>query len=56
MGFPFDNPSWTDVSGAIFPGAGGSMPGLYAVIGIVLCIVALIAGQKAESSKYSKHK
>jgi hypothetical protein len=56
MGFPFENGSWTDVSGAIFMGAGGSAPGIYAVIGIAVCIIALIAGQKSESSKYSDHK
>jgi hypothetical protein len=56
MGFPFDNPSWTDVSGAIFPGAGSAMPGVYAAIAIVLCLVALAIGQKSEAAKYSKHK
>lgn len=57
MGFPFDNGgTWTDVSGPIFTGAGGSAPGIYALIGIVICVVALAIGQKAEASKYSKHK
>ena len=57
MGFPYDNGgTWTDVSGPIFMGAGGSAPGLYALIGIVICVVALAVGQKAESAKYKKHK
>ena len=57
MGFPYDNGgTWTDVSGPIFMGAGTGAPGTYAVIGIVICIVALEIGQVAESAKYSKHK
>lgn len=57
MGFPYDNGgTWTDVSGPIFMGAGGAAPGTYAVIGIVICIVALVLGQKAEASKYRDHK
>ena len=57
MGFPYDNGgTWTDVSGPIFMGAGGSAPGVFAFIGIAICILALVIGQKAESSKYSNHK
>jgi len=56
MGFPFDTASWTDVSGAIFMGAGTSAPGTYSFIAIGLCIIALAVGQKAEASKYSNHK
>lgn len=57
MGFPYDNGgTWTDVSGPIFMGTGTSMPGVYAVIGIVICIAALAIGQRAESAKYSNHK
>lgn len=56
MGFPFDTPTWTDVSGPIFMGAGGALPGIFALIGIVICIVALALGQKAEASKYAKYK
>ena len=57
MGFPYDNGgTWTDVSGPIFMGTGTSAPGVYALIGIVICIVALAVGQRGESSKYAKHK
>lgn len=57
MGFPYDNGgTWTDVSGPIFMGTGTSAPGMYALIGIVICIVALAVGQRGESSKYAKHK
>lgn len=56
MGFPFDTPTWDGVSGAIFMGAGGSAPGLYALIGIVVCVAALALGQRAEGAKYKKHK
>ena len=56
MGFPFDTPSWDGVSGAIFPGAGGAMPGLFTMIAIAICILALAIGQATENSKYKKHK
>ena len=57
MGFPYENGgTWTDVSGPIFMGAGSAAPGTYAVIGIVICILALAIGQRAEAAKYSKHK
>lgn len=57
MGFPYDNGgTWTDVSGPIFMGYGSSMPGIFTVIGIIICIVALAIGQKGEAAKYSKHK
>ena len=56
MGFPFETAEWAAGMEAIFPVAGGSMPGLYSLIAIVLCIGALALGQKAESSKYKNHK
>lgn len=57
MGFPYDNGgTWTDVSGPIFMGAGTSASATYTVIGIVICIVALAIGQRAEAAKYAKHK
>ncbi len=56
MGFPFDEASWNEVSGPIFVGAGSSMPGVFTVLAIVVCIVALAMGQRAEAKKYSNHK
>lgn len=56
MGFPFENGTWTDVSGPIFMGHGTSMPGLFTLIAIVVCVVALAVGQRAEAKKYSDHK
>lgn len=56
MGFPFDTPTWEGVSGAIFMGYGGAMPGIFSVIAIVLCIAALVIGQKAEAKSYAKYR
>jgi hypothetical protein len=56
MGFPFDTPSWDAASGAIFMGAGGSAPGIYTIIAIAICVVALAIGQRAEAAKYAAHK
>ena len=56
MGFPFDEPTWDGVSGAIFMGLGGFMPGLFTLIAVAICIAALVLGQIAEAEKYKKHK
>lgn len=56
MGFPYDPASWDGVSGPIFMGYGTSMPGVFTVIGIVICIAALVIGQAGEAAKYRKHK
>lgn len=56
MGFPFNDPTWEGVSGPIFMGYGSAMPGIFTVISIILCIAALVIGQKAEAEKYKKFK
>ena len=56
MGFPFDTPTWDGVSGAIFMGAGGSAPGVYTLIAIIVAILLLAFGQKTEAGKYRDHK
>ncbi|WP_341368092.1 hypothetical protein [Yoonia sp. BS5-3] len=56
MGFPFENATWDGVSGPIFMGYGTALPGLFTVLSIVICIVALAVGQKAEAAKYAKYK
>ena len=35
-------------------GAGGSMPGLYSVIAILLCLVVLWMGNSSERKQYDK--
>lgn len=54
MGFPFDEPTWDGVSGAIFMGQG--MTGTFSVIAIVVCVAALVIGNGMEASKYKNHK
>ena len=56
MGFPFETATWEGVSGPIFMGYGGALPGVFTVISIALCIAALVIGQKAEAAKYLKYK
>ncbi len=56
MGFPYDTGSYEGVSGAIFMGAGTSMPGMFTVLAIVVSVVLLAAGQATEASKYRDHK
>lgn len=56
MGFPFDTPTWDGVSGAIFPGMGSAMPGIFTVIAIGVCVAALFFGNGVEAGKYKKHK
>jgi hypothetical protein len=56
MGFPFEPATWEGVSGPIFMGYGSAWPGIFSVIGIALCIAALVIGQKAEAKSYGKYK
>lgn len=56
MGFPFEKAEWVAGMEAIFPGAGGSMPGTWALIGIVVLIGALAIGQMSEAEKYRNQK
>ena len=52
MGFPYDPQSWDGVSGPIFMGYGTSMPGIFTVIAIIVCIATLAVGQSKEAAKY----
>lgn len=56
MGFPYEPATWEGVSGPIFMGFGGAMPGLFSLIAIILCIVTLVIGQQAEAKSYAKYK
>ena len=37
MGFPYDKADWSVVDGAMFMGAGSSMPFFYTIIAIIIC-------------------
>ncbi len=56
MGWPFDDPTWDGVSGAIYMGLGTALPGVFSVIAIGLCIAALAYGQAQEAASYKKYK
>ena len=53
MGFPGSDGIWSSVAGAaIFPGADGSLPGIWSAVAIALCVVVLVVGNAYESKKY----
>ncbi|KMW57778.1 hypothetical protein AIOL_002746 [Candidatus Rhodobacter oscarellae] len=53
MGFP--GTDWASLAGsAIFPGAGGPMPGIWTAIAIIACVVVLWVGHASEAKKYKK--
>ncbi len=55
MGFPGEEAVWSAAAGgALFPGAGGSMPGFWSFVAIVACIAILAVGQMYESKKYKE--
>lgn len=56
MGFPYEVGSWDGVTEVISTGYGSGMQGMFSLIAIIICIVALAAGQIAESKKYTKFK
>ena len=59
MGFPYDTGDWSGIfaegaSGVMFTGWGGSAPGWYTLIAVIICIVVLVMGNSSESKKYSE--
>lgn len=52
MGSMFD--TWNSVSGAIYPGAGGSWEHIWLYVSIAMCVVALWIGHKHETEAYEK--
>jgi len=52
MGSAFD--SWSGVEGAYYIGANTSWEGIWLVISIAMCVVALIAGARHELSSYKR--
>ena len=50
MGSPITN--WADATGAIFQGAGTSMPMVWFLVALGLCILALVLGGVKEASSY----
>ena len=53
MGFPGSDGVWSSVAGgAIFPGAGSGMPGVWSVIAIIACIAVLAIGNAYEKKRY----
>ena len=52
----FDLESTEAVAGAMFMGWGGAMPGVWTLIGAILCVVALWVGHRHEHEAYKKLK
>ncbi len=44
MGAPFDTGSWNDVAGAYYMGASSSWEGIWLIVSIVMCLLALYYG------------
>ncbi len=54
MGFSLA--STEEMAGAIFMGAGGSMPVIWALIAAAICVFAIWSGNKHEHDAYKKLK
>ena len=52
----FDLASTEDMTGAVFMGAGGSMPMIWFVIAAVICVIAILSGYRHEMDAYKKLK
>lgn len=50
----FDLATVDEMTGAIFTGAGSSMSMIWFVIAAILCVIALISGNKHEHDAYKK--
>ncbi len=56
MGFPGAEGSWDVITGAMYMGAGGSMPMIFTLISAVACVYALWSGNRKEHSLYDDYK
>lgn len=56
MGFPFEQATWDSVTGAMYMGAGGSMPAIITWISVILCLWALWAGNRKEHKLYNDYR
>ena len=54
MGWPFEEASWNEISGAIYMGLGGSMPVIWTLLAAALCVIAIIVGMSHELSAYKR--
>ena len=52
MGWPFNDASWNDVTGAYYAAIGTEA--LWVAISVVICIVSLVVGAKHENDAYRK--
>ena len=52
MGFNLD--SWNEFAGALFMGAGTSMTGIWTLVSVVCCVIALVVGSKHELDAYRR--
>lgn len=55
MGFPYEEATWDTVSGAMYMGAGGSMPAMITWLSVALCVIVLWVGNSKEHSLYSEY-
>ena len=53
MGFPFDEATWNVVDGAMYMGAGGSMPAIFTWLSIAVCIVLLWSEKDARLNSWA---
>ncbi len=54
MGFDFETAD--AMSGAIYMGAGGSIPSIWLWVSVAVCVIACIIGSKHELDAYNKIK
>lgn len=54
MGYDLENID--ALSGAMYMGAGGSLPMIFLIISIIVCVLACIIGSKHELDAYKKIK
>ena len=54
MGFPGSEASWSVIEGAMYMGAGGSMPAVYTWVSVALCVFVLWLGNRKEHRLYNK--
>ncbi|MEM7178316.1 MAG: hypothetical protein AAGD47_07535 [Pseudomonadota bacterium] len=52
MGWPFDDASWNEITGAYYAAVGSEM--IWVGITVVICIVSLVVGARHEGETYRR--
>lgn len=54
MGYPYAEASWDAATSGMYMGFGGSMPMIFTLISVAVCVYALWSGNRKEHALYKE--